>query len=97
MRQMQSHSIYKVPKGKLLKISLEYDAEKNVLTDIRITGDFFVYPEEALELLETNIKNTILERVHLFERITSLITNNEIQFIGVDAEGLTQAILMCKP
>ncbi len=97
MNQMQSHSIYKVPQGKLLKISLEYDAEKNVITDVRITGDFFAYPEEGIELLESNLKNTLLDQVHLFERISSLITKYHIQFIGVNAESLTQGILMCKP
>jgi hypothetical protein len=94
---MQSHSIYKVPQGKLLKISLEYDEKKNVITDIRITGDFFAYPEEAIELLETKLKNTILERKQLLEKISSFITEGQIQFIGVNAEGLTQGILMCRP
>ena len=97
MRRMQSHSIYKVPQGKLLKISLEYDEKKNVITDIRITGDFFAYPEEAIELLETKLKNTILERKQLLEKISSFITECHIQFIGVNAEGLTQGILMCRP
>jgi hypothetical protein len=94
---MQSHSIYKVPQGKLLKISLEYDEKKNVITDIRITGDFFAYPEEAIELLETKLKNTILERKQLLKKISSFITECQIQFIGVNAEGLTQGILMCRP
>jgi len=97
MNQMKSQAVYKVPQGKLLKISLEYDEEKNVITDIRITGDFFAYPEEALELLETNLKNTTLDHVHVFEKISSLITAYHIQFIGVNAESLTHAILMCKP
>jgi lipoate-protein ligase A len=97
MRRMQSHSIYKVPQGKLLKISLEYDEKKNVITDIRITGDFFAYPEEAIELLETKLKNTILERKQLLKKISSFIAEYQIQFIGVNAEGLTQGILMCRP
>jgi lipoate---protein ligase len=93
---MQSHSIYKVPRGKLLKISLEYDEKKNVITDIRITGDFFAYPEEAIELLEKKLKNTVLDRVDVLDKISSLIAENHIQFIGIDAEGLTQGILMCR-
>ncbi len=97
MSRMQSHSIYKVPQGKLLKISLEYDEKKNVITDIRITGDFFAYPEEAIEHLETKLKNTVLERKQLLEQITSIISEYHIEFIGVNAEGLTQGILMCRP
>ena len=94
---MLSQSIYKVPQGKLLKISIEYDEKDNVITDIRITGDFFAYPEEAIELMETKLRNTLMERAQLQEMIRSIITEYHIQFIGVDPEGLTQAILMCKP
>ncbi|MCX6661740.1 MAG: hypothetical protein NTY91_04245 [Euryarchaeota archaeon] len=93
---MQSHSIYKVPQGKLLKISLEYDKKKNVITNIRITGDFFAYPEEAIELLEKKLQNTVFDRVVLLDTISSLIAKNHIQFIGVNAEGLTQGIMMCR-
>jgi len=94
---MLSQSIYKVPQGKLLKISIEYDEKDNVIRDIRITGDFFAYPEEAIELMETKLRNTLIERAQLQEKIRSIITEYHIQFIGVNAEGLTQGILMCKP
>jgi hypothetical protein len=94
---MQSHSIYKVPQGKLLKISLEYDEKKNVITDIRITGDFFAYPEEAIECMEKKLKNTILGRKQLLEQISSIISDYHIEFIGVNAESLTRGILMCVP
>ena len=94
---MLSQSIYKVPQGKLLKISIEYDEKDNVIRDIRITGDFFAYPEEAIELMETKLRNTLMERAQLLEKIQSIIAEYHIQFIGVDPEGLTQGILMCKP
>jgi hypothetical protein len=94
---MRSSSIYKVPQGKLLKISVEYDEKNNVIMDIRIMGDFFAYPEEAVELMETKLRNTEIERGQLLEKISSLITEYHIQFIGLNAEGLTKGILMCKP
>ena len=94
---MRSQSIYKVPQGKLLKISVEYDEKNNVIMNIRITGDFFAYPEEAIELMETKLRNVLMEREQLLEKIRSIITEYHIQFIGVNAEGLMQGILMCKP
>jgi hypothetical protein len=94
---MRSQSIYKVPQGKLLKISVEYDGKNNIIRDIRITGDFFAYPEEAIELMETKLRNVLMEREQLLEKIRTIISEYNIQFIGVDAEGLTQGILMCKP
>lgn len=92
---MRSHSVYKVPQGKLLKISLEYDEKHNVIRDIRITGDFFAYPEEAIELMETQLKNMSMEREVLQRKISSIISTYHMQFIGLNAEGLTQGILMC--
>jgi hypothetical protein len=47
---MHSQSVYKVPQGKLLKVSLEYDEKRNILQSVCITGDFFAYPEEGIEL-----------------------------------------------
>jgi len=93
---MQSKSIYKVPNGKILKIFLEYDEKCNLINEIKITGDFFVYPEEAIELMENKLKNMLLEREHLLKKIRSIIKERDIQFIGLDAEGLTEGILMCK-
>jgi len=93
---MQSRSIYKVPNGKLLKIFLQYDEKRNLIEEINIMGDFFAYPEESIELMENKLKNTLLEREHLLKKISSIIKEHNIQFIGLDAEGLTQGILMCK-
>lgn len=93
---MRAQSIYKVPQGKLLKIYIDYDGKNNVIKNIHITGDFFAYPEEAIELMETKLKNTIMERELLQDKISSIITEYHIQFIGLTAEGLIQGILMCK-
>ncbi len=52
---MQSKSVYKVPNGKLLKIFLDYDEKSNLINELSITGDFFAYPEEAIELMENKL------------------------------------------
>ena len=93
---MQSKSVYKIPNGKLLKISMDYDEKNDVINEINIMGDFFAYPEEAIELLENMLKNTTLKREILLRKINSIIKENRIEFIGLDAEGLTHGILMCK-
>jgi lipoate-protein ligase A len=93
---MRSQSVYKVPQGKLLKISVEYTEKNNVIRNIWITGDFFAYPEEAIELMETKLRNAALEEEQLLQKIRSIITEFHIKFIGVDAESLTKGILMCK-
>jgi lipoate-protein ligase A len=94
---MQYHSTFKVPQGKLLKISLLYDTDTQTIHQVRITGDFFAYPEEAVELIEQALDHVLFDRDHLMTTIQATIQKNKIQFIGVNPEGLTQAILTCKP
>jgi hypothetical protein len=92
---MQSKAVYKVPNGKLLKIDLDFEKETKTINNIKITGDFFAYPEESIDILEKELKNTQLEKDVLYDKINLIITNNNFEFIGVNAEGLTQGILMC--
>jgi len=92
---MQTKSIYKVPDGKLLKISLVYDEKKKTIEQINITGDFFAYPEESIEIIEEKLKNIELKKDALIDKISSIIQEDNIQFIGLNAKGLAKGILMC--
>jgi len=92
---MKAKSVYKVPNGKLLKIFLDYSEEDNLIRSVSITGDFFAYPEEAIEIMEDKLKDTILDRSFLLEKIQSVIREYNIEFIGLNAEGLVDGILMC--
>ncbi|MEM0493309.1 MAG: lipoate protein ligase C-terminal domain-containing protein [Candidatus Thermoplasmatota archaeon] len=92
---MHARSTYKIPNGKLLKIDLEYDQTTRLIEDIKIRGDFFAHPEESVEALENELKKTRLNEDELKSKINSLIKKYNINFIGVDAEGLTQGILRC--
>jgi lipoate-protein ligase A len=92
---MQSKSIYKIPEGKLLKIFIDYNEENNSINEINITGDFFAYPEESIENLENELKNTLLKKDVLLSKIDSIIEKNNIQFIGLNSESLVEGILRC--
>ena len=92
---MKSQSIYKVPQGKLLKISLEADDNQQIIKNIIISGDFFAYPEESIQRLEEILKDEKLEKNHLSTIISSFISSNDVQFIGINAEALTEGIMRC--
>ena len=92
---MQSKSVYKIPNGKLLKISLVYNEKKNTIDNISIMGDFFAYPEESIEFIEDKLKNTKLKRKILLKKINLIIKDKNIKFIGIDEETLTDSIMMC--
>lgn len=92
---MQSKSVYKVPNGKLLKIFIDYNEKTKNINNISITGDFFAYPEEAIEIMEKKLRNTIIKKEILMEKISSIINEKNIEFIGLNAEGLTDGIMLC--
>ncbi|MEM1753634.1 MAG: lipoate protein ligase C-terminal domain-containing protein, partial [Candidatus Methanomethylicaceae archaeon] len=66
--------IKKVEGGKLIKVKLL--EEKGIIKDIKITGDFFAHPEEAIEELENILKNTPLIKVK--ENIKKFIEEKNI-------------------
>ena len=92
---MKSKSVYKIPNGKLLKISLEYNNKNKKILDLRITGDFFIYPEESIEIIEKKLINTCLNEKILKDKINNIIRKNKIEFIGINPDALVNSILMC--
>ena len=88
----RAHNVYK--SQKLIRILLGYDETENTINWITIAGDFFLYPEEALESLEAGLIGTKLERETLKQQIDKCLTNSEVY--GFDSTSLTEAILGCK-
>ena len=73
---------------------LEYDERENTINSITVAGDFFLYPEEALETLEAGLIGAKLERETLEQQIENCLKNSEVY--GFDSTSLTEAILGCK-
>ena len=92
---MMAKSIYKVPNGKLLKITLDYDDGEKTINSIKITGDFFAYPDDSIEMIEGELKNSILDKKSLTKKIDKIINRNNFEFIGLNAEGIATGIMMC--
>ena len=87
----KAHNIYK--SKKLIKISLEYDEFNNIIHSIKITGDFFLYPEESLDRLEVSLIGTKLEKDSIKLNIENCLSDSEI--FGFDSDSITEAILGC--
>jgi lipoate---protein ligase len=88
----RGYNVYK--SQKLIRIMLEYDETENTINWITIAGDFFLYPEEALEILEAGLIGTKLDRDTLKQEIDKRLKNYEVY--GFDSTSLTDAILGCK-
>ena len=84
-------AIYKVPNGKLLKIFLEDAGEK--IISIKITGDFFMHPEENIEKLEKALAGTELNEKNLTDKINEFLNSSPTTFFGLDVTSLVTTIL----
>ena len=87
---IKANNIYK--SKKLIKISLEYTDSK-IISSIRITGDFFLYPEETLDQIEASLIGTKMDRNSIKETIEKCLSHSEA--FGFDSESLTEAIIGC--
>lgn len=79
-------SIFKA--GKLLKVFLEYDES---IRSIKITGDFFLHPEEKILEIEKGLVGTPANEAAITERLGQLLSGVDV--FGFDAKQLAQAIM----
>lgn len=86
---MEGKNIYKA--GKLLKIHLNYEA--GCIQHIRITGDFFLYPEEGIEQLQKQLAGAPLEKEKLAQQIREILAKEKMEAFGFTNEQLAEAIL----
>ena len=89
---MKGNSTYKVTNGKLIRIELQ--AEQNKITSIKVSGDFFMHPEQAIQVLEKQLHNSELDEAKLQEKISSIVEENSVQLFGFKPEDLAKAIMM---
>jgi len=81
---------YKVEGGKLLKCTLNVDS--NVISSIKITGDFFMYPEEKIESLEQMLAGVKMDEESVREKMNDFF-KTDVQVVGADAEDFVKLIM----
>ncbi|MCZ7401608.1 MAG: hypothetical protein O8C61_05245 [Candidatus Methanoperedens sp.] len=88
---MIAYSSQKVKEGKIVKVEAQFD---NVITKLKISGDFFLHPEEVLDDIEKTMLD--LKRDVSFEtlvlKIQNIIKNYDAQMIGISPESLALVI-----
>ncbi|HWQ96377.1 MAG TPA: hypothetical protein VN368_03280 [Candidatus Methylomirabilis sp.] len=79
---MISHIRQKVKEGKVAKVEVEYD---EIIRNIRITGDFFMHPEDTLDKIEKSmvgLEKTVSEEA-ITSNISRIISAEDAQMIGI--------------
>ncbi len=80
--------------GKLIRIRAETKGDE--ILDIKITGDFFVIPKEAVFRLEDALKGKRLEEETLRAAVNRFYDVEKLEMPGVRPEDVVQALLKLK-
>ena len=70
-----------------MRVEVAYDAQ---IESVKITGDFFLHPEETLELIQQTIIGCSLplQKNELAEKIDKLLLEQNAEFIGANVADL---------
>ncbi|MBS7624996.1 hypothetical protein KEJ29_05410 [Candidatus Bathyarchaeota archaeon] len=82
---------YKVEGGKLIKVQVSKRGEK--IDFVRITGDFFMHPEELIEDLEKALVGCPLDEKVIAEAIRCFVRDKGVVLLGVSPEDFARCII----
>jgi len=88
---LKGNAIYKVPEGKLLRLSLELKGKK--ISAIQIRGDFFMHPEEGIEKIEQALLGLAVNK-GIVEAVRKAVGENSIEMFGLDSNAVFEAVKM---
>ncbi|MGY1438835.1 lipoate--protein ligase family protein [Streptomyces reniochalinae] len=85
------HGEYKVPGGKLVVVDL--DDEGGVLRGVRVAGDFFLEPDEALTAIDQALEGapSDTDAAGLTARVEAALPEGTVMY-GITAEGVAVAV-----
>lgn len=87
-------SSYKIPGGKLVKVKLWVDSEK--IERITILGDFFLHPEETIQVIENSLVGIELNITSIENLISKVMSESDATLIGATPEDFATAIMMTR-
>lgn len=82
----------KVEGGKLIKVQLEIEDKK--IKKVKITGDFFLHPEELIDDMEKAVAGAMLDEKVIADRIKEFILKNKAVLLGASPEDFARCIVM---
>lgn len=87
----RQRGVYKVPGGKL--VAVEFAVAEGRLTGVVVTGDFFLYPEEALPVLAASLEGAPVAsgRAALTARVAAGLPSG-VELVGASPEALAIAV-----
>jgi lipoate-protein ligase A len=82
----------KVPGGKL--VCIETQIKDGKTTSVRITGDFFLHPEDAIDMVERSLSGLGADasETEISSRIKDSLERSGAQLVGASAEDLARIL-----
>lgn len=86
---------YKAPGGKLLRVRLKEKDER--IDSVKLSGDFFLIPEDSLPKLEKMLEDVPLREQELKLLVDRFFRGTGAKGLGVSPDDFVKAILSAKP
>lgn len=85
------HGEYKTPGGKLVVV--DFETRDNTLAEVELSGDFFLYPEEALADLTGALEgmSTELSASEIAEKVRVAMPR-DTELLGSSPDGIATAV-----
>ncbi len=87
-------SDYKAPGGKLIRV--RFTEENEMVRSVRISGDFFLIPEDSLSQLENMLRGVALREETLRHQVDRFFEIYQVKTLGVTLDDLVKAFLSAK-
>ncbi len=84
-------AIKKVEGGKLLKVAVEFDPE--AIVSVKITGDFFLHPEDTLPFIEASLAGSPLAAAEIESRVQRIVADKGALMVGITPAAIAEAVL----
>lgn len=83
-------AVKKARKG-LIRVRILVDERARRIADVRITGDFFMYPEDALWRLEEELRGTALDAAEVAYKVRRALKG--VRLVGSTPEDFVETVL----
>jgi len=80
---------------KVLKCSASIDIRRKIISSVYLSGDFFLYPQRALNDIESVLKNLPADKKTIEDTVNNFFTKYPQKITGVRPEEIVEAVNTC--
>ena len=74
-------------------IRVDFEVSEGTISSFSLTGDFFLYPETGVDLINQSLTGCPIETEEIIRRVENTISSNDLGVVGFEAKDIAQAIM----